>query len=236
MLEAVLKKHLRDFPLDMEIRAGPGEILAIMGENGAGKSTVLNIISGLLAADAGIIRLAGRILYDSVAGTGVPIEARRIGYVLQNPAIFPHLTVQENIAYGMKARHMKKDLLAGEVDHWLDAMDIRTLSSVHAANLSGGQKQRVALARAFATGPELLMLDEPFTALDAGSTAAVKIHIRNYIREHRIPCILVTHRVTDTKDIGDTACILSQGKIQWQGRPGDLPNSFGITSRSGIRV
>ncbi len=225
MLEAALHKQLRDFPLDLKIQAKPGEIMVLMGENGAGKSTVLNILSGLLMPDAGSIRLNGRDLYCSTTSICVPVESRRIGYVLQNSAVFPHLSVSENIAYGMKARHMHKDRIAEQVDHWMGLMDIRNLAGIKAGKLSGGQKQRVAIARALAIEPELLMLDEPFTALDADSTATLKRHLRTYVRDLQIPCILVTHRLTDTQDIGDAACTITRGTISWQEHPCNLPES-----------
>lgn len=213
MLEADLHKQLRDFPLDAEIRIRPGEILALMGENGAGKSTLLNMISGLLAPDSGFIRLNDRDLYNSSAGTFLPVETRGIGYVLQRSAVFPHLSVRDNIAYGMKACHAQKSRIEEEVDRWVGSMDIRSLADIKAGNLSGGQKQRVALARVFATRPKLLMLDEPFTALDTESTRMVKSLVKSYIREHRIPCILVTHRVADVRDIGDAVCTIFQGSL-----------------------
>ena len=225
MLEADLHKQLRDFPLDLKIQANPGEILVLMGENGAGKSTVLNILSGLLTPDTGFIRLHGRDLYQSAAGICVPVESRRIGYVLQNPAVFPHLSVSENVAYGLRARHVQKNMIAEYVDRWMGLMDIRDLANVKAGNLSGGQKQRVALARALATRPALLMLDEPFTALDTQSTVSVKDAIRRCITELQIPCIAVTHRVTDARDVGDRICILRRGVNRWQGQPTDIPDS-----------
>ena len=225
MLEAEFSKQLRDFPLAMELRAKPGEILVLMGENGAGKSTVLNILCGLLVPDAGFIRLGGKDLYRSAEGTCVPVESRRIGYVLQNSAVFPHLTASENIAYGMKARRIQKSRIAEQVDRWLGLLDIRNLADVRAANLSGGQKQRVALARALAVEPRLLMLDEPFTALDAESSGSVKNLLRSFVSDLRIPCILVTHRLNDARDIGDVACILRQGAVCWSGRSCDIPKT-----------
>ena len=213
MLEADLHKQLRDFPLDLEIQVNGGEILALMGENGAGKSTTLNMLSGLLCPDTGSIRLNRNDLYNSAEGINVPVEYRNIGYILQNSAVFPHLTVTENIAYGMRARHQQKSRISEEIARWIGIMDIQGLAGVKAANLSGGQKQRVALARVFATRPELLMLDEPFTALDADSSIIVKNLIRSYIRENRIPCILVTHRISDVQDIGDAVCMIIRGNL-----------------------
>jgi len=227
MLEAALHKQLRDFSLDLNIQANPGEILVLMGENGAGKSTVLNILSGLLMPDAGSIRLNGRVLYQSAAGICVPVESRCIGYVLQNSAVFPHISVSENVAYGMKAHHMHKDQIAEQVDHLMGLVDIRNLADVKAGKLSGGQKQRVAIARALAIEPDLLMLDEPFTALDTESRQSVQEAVRTCVSNLQIPCLVVTHRVADAHEMGDRVCLLNRGVNRWEGQPSDIP-SFGI--------
>ena len=223
MLEARVKKQLRDFPLEVEFTVQPGEILVIMGENGAGKSMTLNIISGTLLPDQGIIRLNGTVLCDTGHGIQVPVEDRSIGYVFQNPAVFPHMTVRENIAFGLRAQHLSKPAIAGQVDHWVKTMNLSDLAGVRAGNLSGGQKQRVALARALAPGPLLLLLDEPFTALDAPGIHDLKGFLRQYIADAGIPCILVMHRVRDVKDVGDRVCILDRGAKVWEGRPEDIP-------------
>jgi molybdate transport system ATP-binding protein len=225
MLEADLHKQLRDFSIDLNIKVNPGEIMVLMGENGAGKSTVLNMVAGLVTPGTGSVRLDGRDLYRSAAGVCVPVESRHIGYVLQRSAVFPHLTVSENVAYGMKARHMEKDLIPEQTERWMHLMDIKNLANVRAGNLSGGQKQRVALARAFAIRPALLMLDEPFTALDAKSTTSIKDSIRKCVAELEIPCITVMHHVIDAHDVGDRICILRQGKNVWEGKSCDLPVS-----------
>jgi molybdate transport system ATP-binding protein len=223
MLEARVKKQLRDFPLDIEITVNPGEIFVLMGENGAGKSMTLNIISGILLPDSGFIQLNGTVFCDPGHGIQVPVEDRRIGYVLQNPAVFPHMTVRENIAFGLRARHMQKFAIASQVDHWVSTMNLSDLAGVKAGMLSGGQKQRVALARALAPGPLLLLLDEPFTALDASGILDLKGFLKQYVADTRIPCILVMHRIRDVKDVGDRACILDRGAKVWEGRPEDIP-------------
>jgi molybdate transport system ATP-binding protein len=223
MLDATIHKKLRDFTLDLTIHARPGEVIVLMGENGAGKSTTLNSISGLVSPDAGSIRLDGTILYDVDTGVDVPVEDRRIGYVFQKSAVFPHLTVRDNIAFGLRARHKSAIFIEERVRHWLSAMNIKDLADVRAGNLSGGQKQRVALARALATDPALLMLDEPFTALDADSIRIVKELTREFVTEMAIPCLVVTHRITDSRDIGDRVCSISRGKMEWDGKLEDLP-------------
>jgi ABC-type sulfate/molybdate transport systems ATPase subunit len=154
----------------------------------------------------------------------MPVEDRNIGYVLQNPAVFPHLTVRENIAYGLKARHKAKDLVDTRINHWLMVMEIEGLAQVKASNLSGGQKQKVALARALAIEPGLLMLDEPFTALDTESRQSVQEAVRTSVSDLQIPCLVVTHRVADANNLGDRVYILHQGFNRWEGRPSDMPD------------
>ena len=223
MLDVTITRKLRDFTLDLAFAVKPGEILALMGSNGSGKSTTLNIIAGLLAPDAGCIRLNGGTICEPARGTNLAIEDRRIGYVFQSAAVFPHLTVQENIAFGLKARGTDPREIRTRVSELLDATHVRDLAPVPAGNLSGGQKQRVALARALAIRPRLLMLDEPFTALDTESIRDIKNLIRKSVTEMQVPCIVVTHRLTDSIDIGDRACVLCSGKKEWEGIPRKMP-------------
>ncbi len=226
MLDVEVTKKLRDFTLDVQLQVEPGTTLVLMGSNGSGKSTTLNIISGLIRPDTGTIRLNGSGLYDQKHRIDVPVEDRSIGYVFQNCAVFPHLTVRENVAYGLKALHMKNVDIAKEVDDWLTRTDLTELAAVTAGELSGGQKQRVALARAFAIKPSLLMLDEPFTALDVGSIESIKGLIRSSIADMQIPCILVTHRPLDAREMSSHALLLSEGKCCWKGNPDDLPDDL----------
>jgi molybdate transport system ATP-binding protein len=223
MFDATIHKKLRDFSLDLAIHAGPGEVVVLMGENGAGKSSALNIISGLISPDAGSIRLDGSVLFDSETRVDVPVEDRRIGYVFQNSAVFPHLSVRDNIAFGLRARHKPPAFIKEHVGYWLKVMNIEDLADVKAGNLSGGQKQRVALARALAIEPALLMLDEPFTALDTENIRLTKELTRTFVNEMKIPCLVVTHRMSDCRDVGDKMCLICQGKKDWEGRPEDLP-------------
>jgi molybdate transport system ATP-binding protein len=222
MLEATVAKKLRDFSLDLSFRVDDGSILVLMGDNGAGKTTTLNIIAGLLGPDTGKIRINGSVVFDAEAGTDMPVEHRRIGYVFQRSAVFPHMTVEENIAFGLWSRHSDAVFVSRQVSHWLDCMAIRDLAEIKAARLSGGQKQRVALARALATEPALLMLDEPFSGLDMESCRSVKEVIRQCVTKLCIPCILVTHQREDAKEIADCACILNRGRVAWEGISSDV--------------
>jgi molybdate transport system ATP-binding protein len=223
MLEASVTKTLREFVLDASIRAGPREIVALMGENGAGKSSILNLIAGLVTPGSGSVRLSGSPLFDAANGIDVPVEDRRIGYVCQNAGVFPHLTVADNVAFGLRAWHTPQDRVEEQVAHWLERMNITGLASIRAGELSGGQKQRVALARAFAIKPRLLLLDEPLTALDAAAVSSVIPLIRESVAAARIPCIIVTHRIADAVKGADRVCLIDHGKIVWEGVPGRMP-------------
>jgi molybdate transport system ATP-binding protein len=223
MLEVRLKRDLRDFALDVSFSVRDGQILGLMGENGAGKSTILNLIAGLVEPDAGSIHLGSSVLFDSATRVQVPVERRRIGYVFQRSAVFPHMTVKENVAFGLKARGCDTARVKELTGHWMDAIGIGDLAGVKAADLSGGQKQRVALARALATDPALLMLDEPFTGLDTESIQMVKDAIRHCVSKLHIPCILVTHRIAEARDLGHHGSILSRGRISWEGEVSDIP-------------
>ncbi|HVN73490.1 MAG TPA: ATP-binding cassette domain-containing protein [Methanoregula sp.] len=223
MLEMTVTRKLRDFTLDIHLTARPGKVLVLMGENGAGKSTTLNIVAGLLAPDTGSIVMNGEKIFDSQKRIDLPPEDRKMGYVFQNSAAFPHLTVRDNIAFGLRSQRVPASVAAGLVDLWMERLEIKDLARVKAGGLSGGQKQRVALARAFAPGPALLMLDEPFTALDANSIRDVKELIRTYVAERQIPCIIVTHSSADSRDVGDTACVLCRGKTEWEGNASKVP-------------
>ena len=228
MLDAVITKKLRDFTLDLSLKVNPGEIFVLMGTNGSGKSTTLNLIAGLMHPDSGCIRLNGTVFCKPADRIDLPIEDRRIGYVFQNNAVFPHMTVHENIAFGLRVRKFSRQEIAERVGNLTGLMGLQDHARVKAKNLSGGQKQRVALARALAIEPLLLMLDEPFTSLDAESTRIVKDLTRSVVAQTQIPCILVTHRVSDSQDTGDRACILCSGKKEWEGKPSDIPETCSV--------
>ncbi|MDD1694566.1 MAG: ATP-binding cassette domain-containing protein [Methanoregula sp.] len=224
MLKAGFTKTLRDFTMDLSFQVRDGEILVLMGNNGSGKSTTLNLIAGLLTPDTGCIQLNGETLCEPSQGIHLAIEERRIGYVFQNAAVFPHMSVQDNIAFGLRARKVPRPEIAERVGHMIELMHLGDLAEVKAGNLSGGQKQRTALARAIAIRPALLMMDEPFSSLDVESTITVKELTRKVVTTMQIPCIVVTHRISDSQEIGDHVIIICSGKKEWEGNPQNIPD------------
>jgi molybdate transport system ATP-binding protein len=222
MLIAVMEKQLRDYSLDIEISVGDGETLVLIGENGAGKSTVLNLIAGLLHPEAGRITLAGRTLFDKGCSTALPPEERRIGYVLQNYALFPHMSVAENVAFGLLSRGVAKREANERTTRILARMGIGAYAGERPGALSGGQRQRVALARALVTEPDLLLLDEPLAALDVKTQTTMRKELRACIGEAGIPAIIVTHALRDALELGDRIAVMEEGRITVSGSPDEI--------------
>ncbi len=222
MLSVHAARRLRDFVLDVTLSVGRGETLVLVGENGAGKSTVLNLISGILPPDRGEITLAERTLFSSGERIDVPAESRSIGHLFQSYALFPHMTVSENVAFGLRCRRVPRPEVAFTVAKQLAAMHLSDLADVNVGRLSGGQRQRVALARALVLDPELLLLDEPLAAVDMRAQAAMRKELRDRIRNAGIPCIVVTHNLRDALELGDRLCLLEEGRVVADGTPEEV--------------
>ena len=219
MLSVRAVRHLRDFTLDVTLSVGQGETLVLIGENGAGKSTVLNLISGILTPDAGEIALGERMLYSSEERIDVPAESRKIGHLFQSYALFPHMTVAENVAFGLRCRKVPRPEIAFTVANQLRVMNLADLSDVNVGRLSGGQRQRVALARALVLDPEILLLDEPLAAVDMRAQGAMRSELRARIRSAGIPCIVVTHNLGDALELGNRICLIEEGQVVADGAP-----------------
>jgi molybdate transport system ATP-binding protein len=221
MLEIFVKKRLRDYDLCMRLEVGKGETLMLVGDNGCGKTTLLNLVAGLDRPDEGRIALSGRALYDSELGIDLPPEARGIGYVFQSYALFPHMSVYDNVAFGLRTRKLPASEIDVLVKEHLEEAGLWEIRGAKAADVSGGQKQRVALARALIIEPELLLLDEPLAALDVRRQAAMRAELREMIRAYAVPCIIVTHDLRDVVCMGDFACLLERGKVAMKGAAED---------------
>ncbi len=218
MLRINAIKRLRDYTLDVDIRADGTVIL--MGSNGSGKTTVLNMAAGIAKPDSGSIEVSGEKLFDPEDGIGVPVEDRNVGYVFQNYALFPHMTVYDNVAFGPRMR--KANDVEERVRSELEALDMWGLRDVKAVRLSGGQKQKVALARCLAIRPSLLLMDEPLSALDVEMQAAMRAYIRQRIARDKTPAVIVTHSLLDAMELGDTVAVMDKGKVVASGRPEEI--------------
>ncbi|MCX7279838.1 MAG: ATP-binding cassette domain-containing protein, partial [Burkholderiales bacterium] len=204
---------------DLAVRfATDAPFAAIYGPSGAGKSLTLQAIAGLLKPQRGHIRLDGRSLFDAGQGVHVPPPQRRVGYVPQNYALFPHLSVHENIAFGLKSWR-KKRLLPDEQAHvqaLMDSFGLAALADSRPITLSGGQQQRVALARALACQPQVLLLDEPFAALHPSLRHSLREELAQVRRQWGIPALMITHDVEDVLALADVAFVFEQGQVVQQ--------------------
>ena len=200
--------------LDFEIARG--EFVSLLGPSGCGKTTMLRMIAGLLSADRGSITLDGRDI------TAIPPHQRDVGVVFQNYALFPHLTVQENIAFGLQARGASRAELQAAVPAALDLVRMREYAERPIHALSGGQQQRVAVARALAVKPKLLLLDEPLSALDRKLRETMQIELRRILRAQGITAIFVTHDQDEALVMSDRIAVMNAGRIEQIGSPADI--------------
>ena len=202
---------LRTLCLDLALEVGR-ETVALVGPSGAGKTTVLRAAAGLLRPDRGRIVLGESVWFDAARRIDRPPEERSVGYVFQDYALFPHLTVRKNVAFGGVER----------VDELLKRFAIEQLASARPGDISGGERQRVALARALAREPAVLLLDEPLSALDAHTRNAVRAELQELLREIRLPTLLVTHDFEDAAALADRIGVVSSGKVLQMGTAAEL--------------
>lgn len=210
MLEVALTKRLDGFTLDVAFSVGD-ELVAIFGPSGSGKSVTLRCIAGLMEPDSGRVVLNSRPVFDSARRLNLRPQERRIGYVFQNYALLPHLTVAENVAYGL--HRLDKSERAHRVDKMVASMRLQGLEHRRPPDLSGGQQQRVALARALVTDPELLLLDEPFSALDSPIRSRLHGELLQLLKALPITTVLVTHNLAEAYTLSETMVVYDAGKV-----------------------
>jgi molybdate transport system ATP-binding protein len=213
------KQYAHEFNLDVDFRAAPGFTI-VFGASGVGKTTLLDCVAGLATPDHGRIAIGERILFDSAQHTNLAVRKRRVGYVFQTLALFPHLTVEQNVQYGLAHRPQAERIqLTAAI---LQAFRIPHLAQRSAREISGGESQRTALARTLVTDPDLLLLDEPLAALDVPTKAKIIDDLRSWNREHRIPILYVTHSRDEVFALGERVLVLDAGRIVAEGTPHEV--------------
>jgi len=213
-----LSKRYGDFQAvdDVSFEVPSGQLVALLGPSGSGKSTILRIIAGLETAESGTVELTGE------DATAVPIQRRGVGFVFQHYALFRHMTVRDNIAFGLKVRKLPRPEIRARVDELLDLVQLSGYASRYPSQLSGGQRQRVALARALAPRPKVLLLDEPFGALDAKVREELRTWLRRLHDEVHVTSLFVTHDQQEAFEVSDQVVVLNRGRIEQMGPPQEL--------------
>lgn len=218
------------FPLDVAFTAN-APVTGLFGRSGAGKSSIMNALAGLLQPATGRIVCGGTVLFDSNGGIDLPPEQRRIGYVFQDCLLFPHLSVERNLAYGMRRRQDGQQLIG--FDQAVDLLELRPLLRRSPATLSGGETKRVAIARALLSDPRLLLLDEPLSALDANRRNDILQAIERLRDAVRLPIVFVSHSVGEVTRIADTMVIIAEGKVLAAGGVEEVMNRLDLRPHTG---
>ena len=209
-----LQHQYRHFDLAVSCRSA-AQRLVLFGPSGAGKTVTLKMVAGLLRPDSGHVRVAGVTLFDSVQQINLSPQSRRLAYVFQDYALFPHLTVRQNIAFALRTgwRNPARGAASEAVDHWIEAFALQPLQSHYPHQISGGQKQRTALARALVAQPRALLLDEPFAALDKVLRQRLREQLAQLLADIRIPMLLITHDDDDVTCLGDDVVFVANGRV-----------------------
>ncbi len=234
-LSVKLLKKVKGFTLDVEWEIG-NEVAVLFGSSGAGKSMTLQLIAGLMEPDAGFIRSNGNIFFDKRSGINISPQQRSLGYVFQDRILFPHMTVRENIAYGLRAK--SREQRDTRVSDMIRLFRLEGLENMPPSEISGGQKQRVALARALIERPKALLLDEPFTALDSSLRFEMRKLLKEVRNEFDIPVVLVTHDFEDAYLLGNHIMIYIDGRVQQAGERDDIfqrPRSKRVAQILGLK-
>lgn len=210
MLSVDVEKRLGAFPLAARFEA-EGGVTALFGPSGAGKTSIINMIAGLIAPDRGRIMYRGKLLFDAAGRVNLPPYRRRFGYVFQDGRLFPHFTVRGNLEYGRRMYRLKRD--PAELERVIAMLDIGHLLERRPGKLSGGERQRVAIGRALLMRPQLLLLDEPLASLDAARKAEIMPYLERLRDEAGVPMLYVTHQADDARRLATTVVRVEAGRV-----------------------
>jgi molybdate transport system ATP-binding protein len=222
MLSVQLQKRLPAFTLDVAFEAAPG-VTIVFGESGSGKTTVLRCVAGVTRPDAGRVAVSERALFDGARRIDVPPQQRKIGFVFQHLALFPHLTAYENMAYGLS--HLTSDDRRDRIQAIAESFGIAGVLDRRPGRISGGERQRVGLARSLVTDPEVLLLDEPLSALDHATQTRILEDLLRWNETRQIPVLYVTHSQREVFAVGERVLLLEEGRIAGDGSPAEVMNA-----------
>lgn len=220
MLEVRIAKKLWHFILELNVKI-ENQILVLWGPSGSGKTTTLHCLAGLLKPNTGFIKLNDQVLFSFDGRINVPTRLRNVGYLFQDYALFPHMTVRQNVLYGLRGKRQAGSSV--DAVELLNSFGVGHLVDRYPRQLSGGEKQRVALARALVVQPQLLLLDEPFSALDKSTRESLRQEVKKLHRQWKIPFVLVSHDEEDAQFLGDVIVLLENGQLR-----GDSPQAVSV--------
>lgn len=241
-LDSVAKSFGKKMVLnELTLEVKRNEILSLLGPNGCGKTTTLNLIAGLLKPEKGKIFVSDQLVDGKTGQKTVHLKPseRRIGYVFQNISLFPHMRIRDNVAYGLKANHLSKLEVKNRTSFLLDFVGLREYAELYPHQLSGGQKQRTALARSLAMEPEVLLLDEPVSAVDPQLRESFRLELKNYLRVLKITAVYVTHNLNEAFIMSDRTAVMGNGHIEQVGARMDIldkPSSRYVGEFLGLNV
>jgi molybdate transport system ATP-binding protein len=238
-LHARVRTQLGSLRLECDLSVEANVTVAVLGPNGAGKTTLLRVVAGLVPIDEGRVEVDGAVFEDTVTRTSLTPEARRVGFVFQDHGLFPHLSVLDNVAFGLRARGVDRKTANAKANAWLERVDLARYATSRPAALSGGQSQRAALARVLVTDPQALLLDEPLAAVDASA----RLELRRALREHLATFtgvrLLVTHDPLEAASLAERVVVLEDGRVTQEGPFGEVaarPRSPWIARMVGLNL
>lgn len=213
--------------------------MAVLGPNGAGKTTLLRVVAGLVPVDEGRVECGGRVFEDTATGTWLTPEARRVGFVFQDHGLFPHISVLDNVAFGLRARGVDRKTANAKAHEWLERVELATYATSRPSVLSGGQSQRAALARVLVTEPQVLLLDEPLAAVDASGRLELRRALREHLSSFAGVRLIVTHDPLEAASLAERVIVLEDGRVTQDGTFGEVsarPRSAWIARMAGLNL